>query len=177
MTKLSFVLDHDIRCWILGSSSILQRDQSTLAHRDRRHVLVELMDKRRLHDFRLLRRRRGPHGLSRGVVARIGSFGGAIGGVCGGTVARAGVSGRLRAKGTGGRGRSVHGVARRLSRGREDRHVSRPVGSVRRPRERTSRRRVADTAHGARAGTVTNSPDGSGGTRWVIAATEADRGS
>ena len=63
MTKLSFVFDQEIRCWILGSSSILLRIVSHglclkrgVKNCCRRwvDVLIELVDESRLHDLRLL---------------------------------------------------------------------------------------------------------------------------
>lgn len=33
MTKLSFVLDHDIKCWMLGSSNILRGRSATIHSR------------------------------------------------------------------------------------------------------------------------------------------------
>lgn len=64
-TKLSFVFDHEMRCCILGSSSMLHRhDQSAMRRKTAEEppreipiVLVELMDERRLHQFGLLSRR------------------------------------------------------------------------------------------------------------------------
>lgn len=79
MTKLSLVWDHEIRCWILGSSSILSGTISTSSlesissnvfeaskqsHNLREDVLIQLVNKGSLHDLGLLGCSCSPNGLA-----------------------------------------------------------------------------------------------------------------
>lgn len=56
MTKLSLVLDQEIRCCILWSSSILQQRQLTVYGSASRYTLIKFMNERCLDDLGLLGR-------------------------------------------------------------------------------------------------------------------------
>lgn len=73
MTKLSLELDQEIRCWILGSSSMLA-GISLFFVAGSNNILVELMNKGGLHDLRLLGGSRSADGMVWGIGARVGGF-------------------------------------------------------------------------------------------------------
>lgn len=63
MTKLSFELDHDIRCWMVWSSNILTKPVSPIILRlqANSNLLVQFMNECSLHDLGLLGSSRRTH--------------------------------------------------------------------------------------------------------------------
>lgn len=76
MTKLSLVLDQEMRCWMLPSSSMLSHGLVTGAWNvpEPTNVLVELMNERSLYHFGLLGGSSSPNGRIRWI-ARVPRFG------------------------------------------------------------------------------------------------------
>jgi hypothetical protein len=129
MTKLSFVLDQEIKCWMLWSSNILlvlnqQRFYSSnVCNSKVNFILVQFMDKRSLNNFGLLGRSSSPNslGMSR-MIARISGTRRAIGsrrGVCARSVTVGRAMNGMCATCDGGRRRrsDFHRIARRWTRG------------------------------------------------------------
>lgn len=172
MTKLSLVLDHEIRCWMLGSSSILSRAISKSLHQPLLSlkglaaghgidVLVQLVNKSGLHHLGLLSSSSSSNSLVRGcMIIHIPNFSGAIGGsnsvcACSITIRTA------MDRGTSARGRrsmwsEFHRVARgrsgrRRNGGGKDRKLSSLAGRICSTRESgISGRGIGEAAHLAR---------------------------
>lgn len=172
MTKLSLVLDHEIRCWMLGSSSILSRAISKSLHQPLLSlkglaaghgidVLVQLVNKSGLHHLGLLSSSSSSNSLVRGcMIIHIPNFSGAIGGsnsVCACSI----TIGTAMDRGTSARGRrsmwsEFHRVARgrsgrRRNGGGKDRKLSSLAGRICSTRESgISGRGIGEAAHLAR---------------------------
>lgn len=122
MTKLSFVPDQEMRCWMPGSSSILfpkivSRWRQKREDQRKKHILVELVNESCLDDFWLLSCRRSANSRIRSIRRIVPSFS-AIGDSSHSVVSA------MRARGRRG---DIH---RMLTRRRKYRNVSCPAGGV-----------------------------------------------
>lgn len=159
MTKLSLVLDHDIKCWMLESSSMLFKGQvmsvprGKFRTRDQKlvDVLVKLVDECGLYHFGLLGCSSSPNGRVLGITGNP-DFG-AIGVDCAGPVAIGTAVNRHSTRGDRGWRSDLHGCRGVLSGLRENGEVSRVAGTICRSGEGgPGGRGIGETTHVGRKG-------------------------